>query len=141
MSERLAAVSAARLFPGARSPEGALAGLLLYLGEWNRAHEAAQELHTPEGAYWHALVHRQEPDAWNSNYWFRQAGRHPIFPALAEAARARSPEFHGMREWQPSRFVEHCESARRSRGSEAEALAIEIQHIEWQMLFDYCRAG
>lgn len=131
------------LFAGARSPEGSLAGLTLYLGDWNRAHEIAQKLPTPEGSYWHAIVHRQEPDAWNSNYWFRRVGRHAIFPALCAAATgaaARRPEagFPLMSEWRPDLFVDYCENARTSPGSAAEALAVEIQHIEWKMLFDYC---
>lgn len=146
MSAQLAGQSTKDVFPSGRSPMGAFAGLLLYLGEWERAHEVAQDLHTPEGAYWHAIVHRQEPDAWNSNYWFRQTGRHAIFPGLVEAARAaamRHPHaaFPEMREWQPAAFVDYCEQARQSPGSAAEVAAIEIQHIEWKMLWEYCREG
>lgn len=144
--EGAAALGAASVFPGARSPEGAFAGLMLYLGDWNRAHRLAQDLHTAEGAYWHGIIHRQEPDAWNSNYWFRQAGRHPIFAALVEstaAAAERRPEarFPELREWSPAAFIDYCEAARRSPGSAAEALAVEIQHIEWKMLFEYCQGA
>jgi hypothetical protein len=137
LSERLLAAGAAALFPGARSPAGALAGLMLYLGEWDRAHELAQELPTPEGAYWHAIIHRQEPDAWNSKYWFRQVGRHAIFPALAEAAHAAG--FASPGDWRPAAFVDYCENARQKAGGPDEERAREIQHIEWKMLFDYCR--
>jgi hypothetical protein len=143
-SEALRRESAHSLFAGSYSTEGAFAGLLLYLGEWDRAHEFAQALHTPEGSYWHAIVHRQEPDSWNSNYWFRHTGTHAIFPALAKAARAvavEQPEaaFPDLPDWRPGVFVEYCETARKRPGSAAEALAIEIQHIEWKMLFDYCQ--
>ena len=48
--------AAADLFPAARAPEAALAGLWLHWGEWNRAHEVAQEIETPEGSYWHASM-------------------------------------------------------------------------------------
>src|SRR5580658_2747784 len=47
-------------------PEAALAGLYLYFSSWHEAHEIAQNISTPEGSYWHAIVHRQEPDASNS---------------------------------------------------------------------------
>ena len=67
------------LFPHARSPLGALAGLYLRAGAWHEAHNIAQDLDTPEGAYWHALVHRAEPDDWNANYWLRRVpDQHPV---------------------------------------------------------------
>jgi hypothetical protein len=124
--------SAGELFPEARSPQGALAGLWVYFSAFQQAHETAQELPTREGSYWHAIVHRQEPDAWNSQYWFRQVGRHPIFPELATAT--------GQAEWDPSRFIEQCEAARRMPGSPEERRALEIQRVEWQLLFSYCAA-
>src|SRR5579872_4751519 len=80
----LKAAGARQLFPGSRAPEAALAGLYLYFSCWSEAHEIAQDVQSPEGSYWHAIVHRQEPDDWNSAYWFGQVGRHPIFPALAK---------------------------------------------------------
>lgn len=131
------------LFQGSYSPEGALAGLFLRSGDWNRAHEIAQDLHTPEGTYWHAIVHRQEPDAWNSNYWFRQLGQHPIFPALNEKAAALIAEhpkagFALGETWDPSEFIRFEETALEKRGSEQEKLAVEIQNAEWKLLFDYC---
>src|SRR5271156_4524952 len=53
-------------------PEAALAGLYLYFSCWQEAHEIAQNISTSEGSYWHAMVPRQEPDAGNAGYWFRQ---------------------------------------------------------------------
>lgn len=84
--DALKAAGAGSLFPHSRAPQAALAGLYLYFSCWDEAHEAAQNISSAEGSYWHAIVHRQEPDDWNSAYWFRQAGRHAIFPRLAEAA-------------------------------------------------------
>src|SRR5438045_1918754 len=72
-------------------PQTARAGLLLYFGFWDAAHEIAQAIENAEGSYWHAIVHRQEPDAANAAYWFRQVGPHPIFPALAERAAGIEP--------------------------------------------------
>src|ERR1051326_6217760 len=54
------------LLPLAISADAAVAGLYLYFGCWAEAHEAAQNIDTTEGSYWHAIVHRQEPDAGNS---------------------------------------------------------------------------
>ena len=127
---------ARQLFPQARAPEAAMAGLYLYFDCWTEAHETAQDIATPEGSYWHAIVHRQEPDAGNSAYWFRQVGAHAIFPALRDAA-AEIGVPVGPR-WDPQAFIDLCERARQSPGSEVERLAREVQRAEWQLLFDYC---
>jgi hypothetical protein len=128
---RLRGASAARLFAGARAPEAALSGLYVYFSCFEEAHAMAQDIATPEGSYWHAIVHRQEPDAGNAAYWFRQVGTHPIFPALASAAGQEGP-------WDPFAFIDLCEQARRQPGSDLEARMRAIQRTEWQLLFDYC---
>jgi hypothetical protein len=129
--ERLRGVSAPKLFPRARAPEAALGGLYVYFSCFAEAHTIAQDISTMEGSYWHAIVHRQEPDAGNAAYWFRLVGTHPIFAALAEAAGRQSP-------WDPFAFIDMCEQARKQPGSALEASARAIQRVEWQMLFDYC---
>ena len=129
--ERLRVSSAARLFAGARAPEAARGGLYVYFYCFEEAHAIAQDIAIAEGSYWHAIVHRQEPDAGNAAYWFRQVGAHPIFPALARAAGQQGP-------WDPFAFIELCEQARRQPGSELETRARAIQRVEWQLLFDYC---
>src|SRR5438270_13900126 len=77
----LKAADAKSLFLTARAPEAALAGLYVYFNCSDEAHEIAQNVPGREGSYWHAIVHRQEPDAGTSASWFRQLGEHPIFPA------------------------------------------------------------
>jgi len=119
-------------------PEAALAGLYLYFSCWEEAHEIAQNIATPEGSFWHAIVHRQEPDAGNSGYWFRQVGAHAIFPALREQAARIGVDFGPQ--WDPVAFIEMCERARQEPGSDAERKALETQRAEWQLLFDYCAA-
>jgi len=124
----LKATNARELFPNAWAPEAALAGLYLRYGGWNEAHDIAQDIDTPEGSYWHALIHRAEPDESNAAYWFRQVGRHPIFPALAKAAKE-----YGIGDgqvWDPYEFLKIC-----SQGQGG-----EVQRAEWQLLFDYCAA-
>ncbi|MDA0195996.1 MAG: hypothetical protein O2887_13270 [Bacteroidetes bacterium] len=44
-------------------------------GDWNKSHEIAQDIHTPEGSWIHAYLHRKEGDIWNADYWYRQAGQ------------------------------------------------------------------
>ena len=124
-------------------PPSAYAGLLLFLGDWEQAHEIAQNINDADGSYWHAIVHRQEPDPGNAAYWFRQVGDHPIFPALRDQATAilqRHPtvSFHLGSEWNPEAFTELCEKASQQPGSDLERAAIEIQHAEWLLLMENC---
>jgi hypothetical protein len=64
-----------------RVSDGAgLSGALLALwwdarGEWDKAHEVAQEVEGRDGAWVHAYLHRKEGDLGNAGYWYRQAGR------------------------------------------------------------------
>lgn len=141
--EKLRGTTAAALFPEAAQPEAAMAGLWLYFSCLEEAHTLAQDIDSAEGSFWHAIVHRQEPDYGNSAYWFRKVGPHPIFRPLAEAAReivGRHPqaEFRTGLKWDPFAFVMFCERARQQPGSSNEHAAMEIQRAEWQLLFDYC---
>lgn len=54
-------------------------------GEWNRAHEIAQDIATPDASWVHAYLHRKEGDDGNAGYWYRQAGKpHSRLPIEAE---------------------------------------------------------
>jgi hypothetical protein len=128
--------SASRLFPGARAAEAAMSGLFLYFSCLDEAHKIAQDISSPEGSYWHAIMHRQEPDPGNSAYWFRSVGPHAIFPALREEAAAAG--FSIGATWDPYRFIDYFEAARHRPGSEEERIAMQVQLSEWQLLFDYC---
>jgi hypothetical protein len=142
--KRLERLSPNDLFPSARAPEAAMSGLYLYFGCFEESHNFSQAINTPEGSYWHGMLHRQEPDPGNAAYWFRRVRRHPIFPALQEEAAilssANQAGFEVSDEWDPFAFIEFCESARKKPESPAEHLAKDIQLVEWQMLFDYCAA-
>lgn len=135
----LLGMGAKRLFAGAKNPEAAMSGLFVYFSCLDEAHKIAQDLSGREGSYWHAIMHRQEPDPGNSAYWFRSTGRHPIFPALREEAAAAGYESGAA--WDPIRFIEYCEYARRRPGSEEERIAMQVQLCEWQLLFDHCARG
>jgi hypothetical protein len=116
-------------------PELARAGLYLRAGLWDDAHETAQNIEDRDGSYWHAIVHRQEPDAGNASYWFRQVGAHPIFGELAKRAAEIEPALAGS--WDPFGFIDYCERAARQPGSEMERRALAIQHVEWELLFEH----
>jgi hypothetical protein len=140
---RLAGQRADDLFPQAFAPEAALAGLWLYFSCLDESHQLAQEIHSAEGSFWHAIMHRQEPDSGNAAYWFRRVGHHPVFPELCQAADeiiARHPEaeFRTGGKWDPFSFVMFCERARQQPNSSSERVALEIQRAEWQLLFDRC---
>jgi hypothetical protein len=122
------------LVKAARVPPLLRAGLYLYFDCWEDAHAVAQDINTAEGSYWHAIVHRQEPDAANAGYWFRQVGAHAIFPAL-QACAAEIGVATAVR-WDPIAFIDYC--GRAKPGSPEERKARELQRAEWQLLFDWC---
>lgn len=140
---QLSGKRALELFPGARAPEAALAGLWLYFSCFDESHHIAQDIHSPEGSLWHAILHRQEPDSGNAAYWFRRAGHHPVFEDLCRSADSilavyPEAEFRTGGKWDPFSFIMFCERARQQPGSSSERAALEIQRAEWQLLFGYC---
>jgi hypothetical protein len=44
-------------------------------GRWDEAHHVAQEIHTSDGSWIHALLHLIEGDTSNAAYWYARAGR------------------------------------------------------------------
>ncbi len=149
----LSKLSPESLFQGRRiadtaAARGCLAGLWLWNDCLEESHAVSQGIDTPEGSWWHAIMHRREGDFSNAKYWFRRVGQHPLFPRLAEAARriASSTRLHDPRhgwlasaaEWDPLRFVDVCEDlARRSSSDEEPVRAIAAE--EWRLLFAHCR--
>jgi hypothetical protein len=134
---------ASDLFFNAPATDAALAGLWTYFSCLEQAHKIAQDVSTPDGSFWHAILHRQEPDPGNAAYWFRQVGQHAVFDRLAEAASGiaagrRSAGFHSAPRWDPFYFIDFCERARGAPGTDLEQIALEIQRAEWQLLFDHC---
>ncbi len=130
------------LFPGARHAQAACAGLLLRAGCWDESHSVVQDVSSVEGSYWHAILHRIEPDSGNAAYWFARVGRHAIFPDLHRRASQilaenGPPHWQLKPAWDPNLFIQWCEEARKT-GGQAEAAAIAIQMAEWNLLFEWC---
>ena len=42
-------------------------------GNWKKAHEITQEIHSENASEIHAYLHRKEGDKWNANYWYKRA--------------------------------------------------------------------
>lgn len=122
-----------------------LAGIWLYHDFLDESHRISQDIATPTGSYWHGILHRREPDSWNSKYWFDRVGRHPVFPALCEQARAIAADdkaqdtrfLREQREWHAPRFIDLCEAARLGQ-TPADDLCRRIQLAEWRLLFEHC---
>jgi hypothetical protein len=127
------------------------AGLWLRFDFLDEAHSLSQAIESHEGNYWHAIMHRREPDFGNAKYWFRRVGAHAVHPALHVRAR----EVAGLASlpgdarflleqdaWDAFAFVDLCEIAL-DAAPPLHNLCKHVQLCEWELLFDYCyrRAG
>ncbi len=143
-----------------RDPHAAracVAGLLLLYDGLDESHSISQELHDATGSYWHGIMHRREPDYGNAKYWFARVRRHPIFPAVAAAAREIAREHLAQHpwpaagwllnaeSWQPEKFVDLCQAAAaastdRASGTpqQADLLCRHIQRKETELLLEFC---
>ncbi len=65
-------------------------------GDWEASHNIAQDIHSKEGSWVHAYLHRKEGDIWNADYWYNRAGRKRPPYGLEQ-------EWQEMVEW----FLEH----------------------------------
>lgn len=74
-------------FAGSVTPPPGVGPALLALwhdaqGDWDRAHELAQEDKGRNGAWVHAYLHRKEGDEMNAHYWYARAGKSAASGAL-----------------------------------------------------------
>jgi hypothetical protein len=128
-----------------------LAGVWLLHDYLDESHNISQRIETPEGSYWHAIMHRREGDFSNAKYWYRCVGEHPVL----DAVRQRVAEFNYNRslgtqpgtlrksidrDWDPFEFVDLCEFAVRKKSRTHDG-CLDTQQVEWESLFDYCYHG
>ena len=151
LRERIEGLRMDLLLPRVRSESDAVAlraGLLQVNGFLDASHQHSQSVEGQgrhaAGDYWHAIMHRREPDYSNAKYWFRRVGENPIFPELASRATAlldQSPEIAenwGERlcsgGWDSFAFVDLCQSCPVSEENGLSRFARRLQWIEMQLL-------
>ena len=126
-----------------------IAGVWLLHDFLDESHAISQTIETPSGSFWHAIMHRREGDFSNAKYWLRRVGRHPVFDAIgihvAASFRDASSSFgetrlRGGAEWDPFSLVDLCEAAV-SDQSDSRDSCLDIQQVEWELLFDHCYAA
>lgn len=126
------------------------AGLLQIHDFLDESHQQSQSIEGAgrhaAGDYWHAIMHRREPNYSNSKYWFRRVGQHPIFAPLAKVVSERlrldeheeAPQWAkrlGVPDrWDPLAFVDFCEYVHETRDTGLNRLACEIQRSEMLLL-------
>ena len=52
-------------------------------GDWEAAHNLAQDVHSKDGSWIHAYLHRKEGDLGNASYWYHRAGQPVCTKSLA----------------------------------------------------------
>lgn len=146
LSSALASLRIRDALPGVSSSVEATA---LHAGLWqtndwlDESHQCSQSIEGDgegNGDYWHAIMHRREPDPSNSKYWFRRVGHHACFGSLSEVAataldESGSPEAASWKNrlgapgnWDPFAFVDLCQAT--SRGGDTD-LAQAARRIQW----------
>jgi hypothetical protein len=127
-----------------------LAGLWLLHGDADASHRQSQSIEDEGrhrcGNFWHAIMHRQEPDSGNSKYWFRRVGQPDFLADLAKRAEELivADGSDGARRWRtklglPGRwdslaFVDWCEAAARDADASQTNLVRHLQFIEMHLL-------
>ncbi len=126
LTDRLGQLSIEDLFPMGVSDDDmarcAISGIWLLHNFLDRSHDISQEIHSREGSFWHAIMHRLEGDFWNSKYWYRKVGKHSVYSQIDDG-------------WNPEDFVDQCEAAAES----GNLGAVQPEAVrEWKALFEYC---
>jgi hypothetical protein len=127
-----------------RMADACRAGLWLAFSYLDESHAISQGLNTAEGSYWHALMHRREPDHSNAAYWLRRVGAHPVHEPLqqaaAELAASAAPQagfLTRQARWDAFAFNDLCE-ANHKETAPCHDLCRQVQRVEWEQLFAYC---
>lgn len=125
-----------------------ISGLLLWHDLLDESHSISQSVEGRgrhvAGDYWHAIMHRREPDYGNAKYWFRRVGTQPIFSELAEragryiAGTSLADSLSDGR-WNSAAFVDACQEVTRSRDAESDLALRRCQADEILLLLEQTR--
>lgn len=155
LSDHVRAFSPEELGPRRGEPADGVAlraGLFQWHDFLDESHQLSQSVEgegrNQLGDYWHAIMHRREPDYGNAKYWFRCIGRHPLFTEVAPAAeiilresaapdigRWQSRLLSGSR-WDAFAFVDFCEACAANEESPLALTARRIQLAEMRLLLE-----
>jgi hypothetical protein len=127
-----------------------LAGLWLLHGDADASHRQSQSIEDEGrhrcGNFWHAIMHRQEPDYGNSKYWFRRIGQPDFLSELSrradeliaangsDTARRWNVKLGLPNRWDSFAFVDCCETALRESNAALIHLLRRIQFVEMHLL-------
>ena len=115
------------------------AGLLLWNDDLEPSHQLLQSIGSATGSYWHAILHRREPDYSNSKYWFNRTGQHPALATIAALAAPSFPDAPWLSQgkYDPFAFVDACEAAAKNKTDPTPLQA--FQALEIRALLDHSR--
>lgn len=141
LNERLTILFNQEATPATAQP-AVRALILLWHDHLDAAHTLAQGIENADGSLVHAMMHRREPDYWNSKYWWRRVGEHPCFAQLAkrvgEFLRGKgevelAAKLVPAGQWDPIAFVDACDAAAGLKPDSARVQMLrEVQRIEFE---------
>jgi hypothetical protein len=123
-----------------------LSGLWLWHDWLDSSHTISQELHTPTGSFWHAIMHRREGDFSNAKYWYARCQGHPVLQSMAAYANDVLHPLPADKSllrltrggWDPNAFVDLAEQVHDKPTDPRHNAAVVLQKLEWRLLFNHC---
>lgn len=101
------------------------------------AHRIFQDDPGDLGSYWHGVMHRREGDFDNARYWFRRAGRLPIFDRMHGVSAQVSATMARQPTWDAYLLTGMCEQAKFG-DHDAVSECVALQRVEFEELLAYC---
>ncbi len=124
--------------------QAVLAALWLWHDYLDESHRLSQNIETPTGAFWHAIMHRREGDFSNSKYWYGRCADHPALKTLAAQVGDLVHQLPAdksllkivMTGWSPNGLVDLVESVYQTPDDPRHETAVRLQQLEWRILFE-----
>lgn len=122
-----------------------LAGALLFYGYLKESLRLSQKIKTPEGNYWHAIMHRVEGDYENSRYWLKTIPHHSIYSQVHKELKEKLTnkievlqKLLDKESWDPIAYVDLIEELERTKDIELTKAMSMLGFIEWKALYEFC---